>query len=114
MRRRILAAALVAVGAASAATTAALARGGEDVTIVYIEQNTGNPYFDRLAQGFKATAKSLGYELQVTGPASAGATDQIPIIQSKMQQHVDGIAIQVSDEKAETPTLKQAQAQGIH
>jgi rhamnose transport system substrate-binding protein len=113
MRRRILAASLVTVVAAAAAT-AALARSGKDITIVYIEQNTGNPYFDRLAEGFKDTSKSLGYKLQVTGPASAGAADQIPIIQSKMQQHVDGIAIQVSDEKAETPTLKQAKAQGIH
>jgi rhamnose transport system substrate-binding protein len=118
-RRKRLAFGFAAACTAAAAAVAALAVGGsaassKPVRIVYIEQNTGNPYFDRLASGMKSAAAKLGFQLEVTGPATADAAAQIPIIQAKIQQHVDGIAIQVSDEKAENAVLQQAKSQGIH
>jgi rhamnose transport system substrate-binding protein len=118
-RRRLRLLAALAVSALAVAlvagfTTGAGAAGKKQVTIVYIEQNTGNPYFDRLASGMKQAAQKLGFKLQVTGPATADAASQIPIIQAKTQQHVDGILIQVNDEKAENAVLEQAKSQGIH
>ncbi|MDO8184984.1 substrate-binding domain-containing protein [Conexibacter sp. JD483] len=81
--------------------------------VVFIQQNSGNPYFDNIAEGFKAAGERLGYEFTATGPSTAAAADQVPLIQDQIQKQVDAIAIQASDPKAVLPALRQAKAKGI-
>lgn len=86
---------------------------GHKYTIEYIEQNTGNPYFDDIAAGMKTVASKLGFKLVVTGPAAATASSQIPFIQNAVVSHVSAIAIQPNDPSAPLPALRQAKAHHI-
>jgi rhamnose transport system substrate-binding protein len=88
--------------------------GAKRYRIVYIQQNVGNPYFDAITAGFKKASEELGFDFTTTGPASAEATAQIPIIDQQIQKGVDAIAIQVSDPVSELPELQKAKAKGIH
>ncbi len=97
----------------SSASPAAGNSGGGAVKIAFIEQNAGNPYFDNMAAGLKAACKSLGCSVTVTGPATAGAADQVPIIQQQVLQHVSAIAIQPTDPSSALPSLQQAKARGV-
>jgi rhamnose transport system substrate-binding protein len=101
----------VAVGASSA--TPQVKNAASEPTIEYIEQNTGNPYFDEITIGFKEEAAKLGYKLLVTGPADAGASSQIPFIEQAIVKHIDAIGIQPNDPLAPLPALRQAKAAGI-
>lgn len=98
--------------ATSAATTAA---GGEakPLRIAYIPQNTGNPYFERINQGFQDTCKQLGCEVTFTAPATADATAQIPFIQEQVQRGIDVLAIQANSVDALDSILDDVRAKGI-
>ena len=96
----------------SSATTSA-ATSTKHYNVVFIPQNLGIPYFDRMETGFESAAQELGYSTTMTGPTTADAGAQIPVIQAQIEKHVSAIAIQVNDPNAETPTLKEARAQGI-
>ena len=101
----------IAVGASSA--TGRVQKASSEPTIEYIEQNTGNPYFDEITIGFKTEAAKLGYKLVVTGPADAGASAQIPFIEQAIVKHISAIGIQPNDPLAPLPALRQAKAAGI-
>ncbi len=93
--------------------TAAAGDGGGDYEVVFIEQNTGNVYFDRMAEGMQKAADDLGFTLTVTGPSTAGAADQVPIIEDQITKGVDAILIQATDPAAVQAALKKAVAKGI-
>lgn len=99
-------------GGTPTAASGSGARGGTP-RIVFIQQNSGNPYFDNISEGFEAAADQLGYDFTATGPSTAAAADQVPLIQDQIQKQVDAIAIQASDPKAVLPALRQAKAKGI-
>lgn len=82
--------------------------------IAYIPQNTGNPYFERINQGFQDTCAELGCEVTFTAPATAGATDQIPFIQEQVQRGIDVLAIQPNSVDAINSILDDVRAQGIY
>lgn len=124
------AAALVAIGLAGCAPAAPSATGGastaeseapsdsateagETLRVVYIPKNLGNPYFDNIVAGLEEAAPSLNMTVEVVGPAQAGATDQIPFIESAIQQQVDAILISPNDNDALVPVLKRAMDAGI-
>ncbi|MDO8210048.1 substrate-binding domain-containing protein [Conexibacter sp. CPCC 206217] len=99
-------------GSATGAASSGGSSGGKP-RIVFIQQNSGNPYFDNISAGFEAAGRALGYDFTATGPSTAAAADQVPLIQDQIQKQVDAIAIQASDPKAVLPALRQAQAKGI-
>jgi rhamnose transport system substrate-binding protein len=106
--------ALAACGGSDEGSSAGSAGEEKDgFKIVFIPQNLGIPYFDRMATGFEQAAQANGDEFVMVGPTKAGASEQIPFIQAQAQKGVDAIAIQVNDEDAETPALAQAQKRGI-
>lgn len=86
---------------------------GKKAEIAFVQQNTGNPYFDNITKGFKDACAKLGCEVTATGPSSADPAAQVPIIQDQIQKRVSAIAIQASDPKAVLPALKRARARGI-
>lgn len=98
-------------GCASDEGEAASADG--EYEIVFIQQNTGNVYFDRMAEGMQSAADDLGFKLTVTGPSTAGAADQVPIIEDQITKGVDAILIQATDPAAVQASLEKAKAKGI-
>lgn len=124
------AAAVVAIGLAGCSPTAPEPAGGstsaesetstdasadseEALRIVYIPKNLGNPYFDNIVAGLEEAAPGLNMTVEVVGPAQAGATDQIPFIESAIQQQVDAILISPNDDDALVPVLTRAMDAGI-
>jgi rhamnose transport system substrate-binding protein len=83
------------------------------IKVVQIPKQLGNPYEDTEDNGTKAAITSVGGTFTRKGPTDAGASTQVPIIQSTIQQKPDAIIIAGNDPDAVAPALKQAAAKGI-
>jgi rhamnose transport system substrate-binding protein len=83
------------------------------IKVVQIPKQLGNPYEDIEDNGTKAAITSIGGTFTRKGPTDAGASTQVPIIQSTIQQKPDAIIIAGNDPDAVAPALKQAAAKGI-
>jgi rhamnose transport system substrate-binding protein len=80
---------------------------------VSIPKQLGNPYEEFEHSGVTEALKELKGSNRVTGPTDAGASTQIPIINSAVQQKPDAIIIAGNDPNAVAPALKQAAARGV-
>jgi rhamnose transport system substrate-binding protein len=85
----------------------------EDLEIVFIPKNTGNPYFDSIVNGFKKASDELGFTFTTIAPATAEATSQIPFVRTQIQRGVDVIAIAPNSPDALNQVFKQAMDAGI-
>jgi rhamnose transport system substrate-binding protein len=83
------------------------------ITVVQIPKQLGNPYEDIEDGGTKKAIQGLGGTFTRKGPTDAGASTQVPIIQSTIQQKPDAIIIAGNDPDAVAPALKQAMQRGI-
>ena len=122
MNTRIAALALVsflAFGCAKRGDVAVPAGGGGGgaakarLKLVYIPKNSGNPYFDEVNKGFEDAAKAMDIEFTTTGPATADAASQLPILKDQIQRGVDVIAISPNSPDVLNTVLDQARARGI-
>src|SRR3954469_12612932 len=75
---------------------------------VSIPKQLGNPYEEFKHSGVDEALKELGGSNRITGPTDAGASSQIPIINSAAQSSPDAIIIAGNDPNAVAPALKQA------
>jgi len=82
----------------------------EIVTVVKI---TGIPWFNRLEEGVKASAKELGLNAYQIGPADADPAQQVKMVEDLISKKVDAICITPNDAKALEPVFKKAREQGI-
>ncbi len=96
---------------AASSEAAPAAEGG--LQIAYIPQNTGNPYFERINQGFQETCAELGCVVTFSAPATAEATLTIPFIQEQVQRGIDVLAIQPNSVDAINSILDDVRAKGI-
>ncbi|MCP4384756.1 MAG: substrate-binding domain-containing protein [Hyphomicrobiales bacterium] len=101
-----------------AAVTGAFALGGsaalaEDIEIVFVGKNTGNPYFDSLTQGFVDACEAIACNFEFVAPATAEATSQIPFIEAQIQRGVDVIAISPNSPDALNQVFDAARDKGI-
>ena len=80
---------------------------------VSIPKQLGNPYEEFEHSGVTEALKELKGSNRVTGPTDAGASTQIPIINSAVQQKPDAIIIAGNDPNAVAPALKQAAKRGV-
>jgi len=85
----------------------------EDVRIVYIAKNVGNPYFDSIDSGFRKAAEELGFTFTHVGPPTAEATSQLPLIRQQMQRGVHVIAISPNSNDALNTVFEEAMNRGI-
>lgn len=83
------------------------------IKMVFIPKNTGNPYFEPMADGFKKAAEELGVDYHSTAPATADATSQLPIIEDQIQQGVNVLAIAPNSPDALNAALSHAMSQGV-
>ncbi|MDC7291716.1 substrate-binding domain-containing protein [Blautia schinkii] len=92
-------------------TQAASDFSGKKFSIVI--RNSGNPYAEKEAAGFREVIEAAGAECIVKSPEAATADAQIPLIQSLISQEVDCIAIASNDVNALTAALQDAMDEGI-
>jgi rhamnose transport system substrate-binding protein len=81
--------------------------------VVSIPKQLGNPYEEFEHSGVEEALKELGGSDRIQGSTDAGASSQVPLINSIVQQKPDAIVIAGNDPNAVAPALKQAAQRGI-
>ncbi|HZG85442.1 rhamnose ABC transporter substrate-binding protein [Paenibacillus sp.] len=89
------------------------AGGGAKKKYAIIFKNTGNPYGEKMMEGFKNAIEEGGGEAILKAPDQPTAEAQIQIIEELIAQKVDAIAIAANDPDALEPALKRAMDRGI-
>ncbi len=81
--------------------------------VVSIPKQLGNPYEEFEHSGVVEAMKELGGSDRIQGSTDAGASSQVPIINSIVQQKPAAIVIAGNDPNAVAPALKQASQRGV-
>jgi len=104
-------------GAATAAAAAAEADPDapykEGLKVVVMPKQLGNPYEELEDSGTVEAIEELGGTANIVGPTDAGASSQVPLLQSEVQKKPDAIVLAGNDPNAVAPVLKNAMRQGI-
>ena len=99
-----------ASGDAGANANAPIPKGLKTVSI---PKQLGNPYEEFEHSGVTEALKELGGSNRIQGSTDAGASSQVPLINSITQQKPAAIIIAGNDPNAVAPALKQAAQRGI-
>ncbi|MCQ6559455.1 rhamnose ABC transporter substrate-binding protein [Paenibacillus mendelii] len=78
-----------------------------------IFKNTGNPYGEKMMEGFKKAVEEQGNEAILKAPDQPTAEAQIQMIEELISQKVNSITIAGNDPDALQPALKKAMNAGI-
>ena len=81
--------------------------------MVSIPKQLGNPYEETEHSGVQEALKELGGNDRISGPTDAGASSQVSIINSAVQQKPDALIVAGNDPNAIAPSLKQAAQRGV-
>jgi rhamnose transport system substrate-binding protein len=95
----------------TANSSASLKKG---LKVVSMPKQLGNPYEEIEHGGVKKALADLGGSDRIVGPTDAGASSQVPLINSVVQQKPDALVIAGNDPNAVAPALKQAAQRGVH
>jgi len=85
----------------------------KSLKVVSIPKQLGNPYEEFEHSGVVQAARELGGSDRIQGSTDAGASSQVPLINSIVQQKPSAIIIAGNDPNAVAPALKQAAQRGI-
>jgi rhamnose transport system substrate-binding protein len=85
----------------------------EGLKTVSIPKQLGNPYEETEHSGVTEALEELGGSNRISGPTDAGASSQVSIINSSVQQKPDALIIAGNDPNAIAPALKQADQRGV-
>jgi rhamnose transport system substrate-binding protein len=86
----------------------------EGLKVVVMPKQLGNPYEELEDSGTQEALKELKGEATIVGPTDAGASSQVPLLQSEIQKKPDALVLAGNDPNAVAPVLKQAMKQGIN
>ena len=103
-------------GSSASSDTEAANAGGEikkGLNVVVMPKQLGNPYEELEDKGTVAAIEELGGTAKIQGPTDAGASSQVSLLRSIVQQKPDAIVLAANDPNAVVPVLKQAQQAGI-
>ncbi len=89
------------------------AQGGEKKKYAFIFKSTGNPFGEKLMEGYQKAIEELGGECILRAPDLPTAEAQIMIIEELIAQRVAAIGISANDPDALQPVLRKAKRQGI-
>ncbi|MGI6668190.1 MAG: rhamnose ABC transporter substrate-binding protein [Acetivibrionales bacterium] len=81
--------------------------------IALIVKSTGNPFMEKMADGFKDAVEETGNEAIIKAPDQPTAEAQIQMIEELIAQKVSAIAVSANDPDALQPALKKAMDEGI-
>ncbi|ANU18373.1 rhamnose ABC transporter substrate-binding protein [Planococcus maritimus] len=99
---------------ASTGEGGASATGGDGAkTYAMVFKNTGNPYGEKMMDGFEEAINEAGGEVILRAPDQPTAEGQIQIIEQLITQQVDSIMVTGNDIDALEPVLKKAMDAGI-
>lgn len=101
-----------AVEEAPAEEEAAEVKDAKEISIILIAKQTGNPYWDACADGFKKAQEELGFQFDFQGPHLGTATSQIEYIEAAVQNKTDVIMLGANSPDALNPTIDDARAAG--
>lgn len=79
----------------------------------FVFKNTGNPFGERLMDGFREAIEANGHEAILRAPDLPTVEGQIAIIEELIAQGVSSISIAANDRDALQPALQQAMDAGI-
>ncbi len=82
-------------------------------TFAIVPKSAGNPYNEKMAEGFKDACTKLGVECKVVYPEDVSVEAQINVINNLVAEGVDGIALAANDANALEATLKAAKDKGV-
>lgn len=95
-------------------STAEKTKGEEKIKIAFVAPNLGTPYFKIGAEGAKAKAEELGYEIKCVGPSSEDAAEQSQLIEDLVTQgEIQAMVVACMDSSSPVPALKKARDEGI-
>ncbi|MGL6201410.1 MAG: substrate-binding domain-containing protein [Lachnospiraceae bacterium] len=80
---------------------------------VIVTKSAGNPYFDRLVEGFETVIENAGQQCIVKQPEEATAEAQMLMIEEAISEDIQALAVAATDADALEPMLMQAQEKGI-
>jgi rhamnose transport system substrate-binding protein len=83
------------------------------ITTISMPKQLGNPYEEIEHNGVTIAMEELGGSNEIVGPTDAGASSQVPLINSVTQQEPDALIIAGNDANAVAPALKKAAEAGI-
>ncbi|TCL61506.1 rhamnose transport system substrate-binding protein [Hydrogenispora ethanolica] len=76
-------------------------------------KNTGNPYGEKMMEGFKNAIGELGGTAILKAPDQPTVEAQIQMVEELIAQRVDSIAVSANDQDALQPVLTKAAREGI-
>jgi len=85
----------------------------EKMRIALIVKSTGNPFMEKMADGFKTAVEESGNEAILKAPDQPTAEAQIQMIEELIAQKVNAIAVSANDPDALQPALQKAMNEGI-
>lgn len=100
-------------GSESTAAGDSSAKIKEGLKVVSMPKQLGNPYEEVEHKGVTAALAELKGTNRVVGPTDAGASSQVPLINSEVQKKPDALIIAGNDPDAVAPALKQAAQRGV-
>jgi rhamnose transport system substrate-binding protein len=86
----------------------------EGLNVVSMPKQLGNPYEEIEHGGVGKALEEHGGEHRIEGPTDAGASSQVPLINTIAQQRPDAFIIAGNDPNAVAPALKQMAQRDIH
>src|SRR3954469_8666859 len=87
--------------------------GGDNVTVAFVPELQGIPYFEAMNTGGTAGCAEIGCTWLYQGPVEADPAAQADIVRSYIQQGVDALIVAPNDPDSMAPLLKQASDAGI-
>jgi rhamnose transport system substrate-binding protein len=82
--------------------------------LAFLPKNINNPYNVIETSGSLEACKEIGADGKVVGPSEAGASSQVPYINTLITQRQDAIVLAANDPNALIPYLKRAMTQKIN
>jgi rhamnose transport system substrate-binding protein len=104
---------LIVISAVVGCSTSTETSNGGKKKVALVFKNTGNPYGEKMMDGFEEAVKEAGAEVILKAPDQPTAEAQIQIIDELIAQRVDVIAVTANDYDALQPSLKKAMSRGI-
>ncbi len=113
--KKIIALLLVVVMAAGLLVACGETANKDDgkTTYAIVPKSAGNPYNEKMAEGFEAACKELGVECKVVYPEDVSVEAQQQVINNLVAEGVDGIALAANDANALEATLNEAKKKGV-
>lgn len=110
---------LLATGCSSGSTspsggnTNAATKGGSKTAVELIVGVNGSPFYEAMACGAKAEAKSLGVSLKVGAPSTFAPAQQLPILDASIAAHPKAIILVPTDPTGLNSAAQQVVQAGI-